>query len=149
MNKLNFPEFDFNIQTESGIEKIFDTVRKKYVALTPEEWVRQHVIRYLTECKNYPKELLQVEGSIKVGRMKKRCDLIAYNKQLQPILLVECKRDDVEINQKVFDQICRYNLKLGVPTMLITNGINHCCFEINSQTLQVQFLQEIPDFEKC
>ena len=145
MQQLNFPSFDFQIISESGETKIFDTIRKKYVQLTPEEWVRQHVVRYLIENKGYPQMLIQVEGSIKVGKMNKRCDVIAYNKQMQPILLVECKRSDVELTQEVFDQIFRYNLRLGVSKMFVTNGIKHYCISVLGE--KVEFLSDVPYFE--
>ena len=145
MQQLNFPVFDFQIISESGEEKIFDIIRKKYVQLTPEEWVRQHAVRYLIENKGYPRTLIQIEGSIKVGKMNKRCDIIAYNKQMQPMLLVECKRPEVELNQEVFDQIFRYNISLGVPKLFVTNGKSHYCFSVSGE--KVTFLNDIPYFE--
>ena len=145
--KLNFPEYTFSVRQTDGKAEIFDVVRKKFVALTPEEWVRQNLIHYLNECKKYPIGLFQVEGSITVNSMPKRCDIIVYNNSLKPLLLVECKKPSVVLNQKIFDQATLYNLSLEVPYILITNGLKHSCFSMNRKEGKVQYHSEIPDWD--
>ncbi len=148
MQKLNLPEFDFNIRQKSNCLEIFDPLRRKYVILSPEEWVRQNLLAYLIRHKNIPEGYIQVEGSIQVGNLKKRCDIIVYNKNHCPVLLVECKETKTSISQKTFDQICRYNIALQVPYLLITNGIEHYCFSINIEEQGYNFLDYIPDWDE-
>jgi type I site-specific restriction endonuclease len=143
--KLNFPSFPFRTRRNNEKYEIFDVVRKKYVALTPEEWVRQHVISYLHLCKEYPIELMQVEGQIMVNNQPKRCDIVIYNKNFEPALLVECKQPLVNINQKTFDQACRYNLILDVPYLFITNGLQHYCFSLVKEEKRFEYHKELPD----
>lgn len=113
--------------------EVLDIVRKKYVAFTPEENVRQHVIHALHHVLGYPLELLQVEGAITLNGMTRRCDIVVYNKQVNPIMIVECKKPDVPINQKVLDQACRYNMVLQVPYIFLTNGVQHLVLKDNRQ----------------
>lgn len=145
--KLNFPEYTFSVRQTDGKAEIFDVVRKKYVALTPEEWVRQNLILYLHNEKKYPLELVLVEGSITVNSKPRRCDVVVYDKSLKPLLLAECKKPAVTLSQKTFDQATLYNLTLEVPYMLITNGLLHSCFSHNRETGKVQYHSEIPDWE--
>lgn len=138
--ELNFPEFPLSIrQTFSG-EEIFDIIRKQYVALTPEEWVRQHCLHLLANT--YPKELIAVEGSLKVNRMNKRFDILVYDKELKPFLLVECKRTEVEITQKTIDQVLAYNHTLNAPNVFLTNGLSH--FILAKQGNNYSFQSNLP-----
>ncbi|MDX5319850.1 MAG: type I restriction enzyme HsdR N-terminal domain-containing protein [Bacteroidota bacterium] len=122
--KLNFPEFSFKLQEGPRKKMIFDVVRKKFIVLTPEEWVRQHVVHFLIQEKNYPPALLAVESAIQFQGMMRRCDLIAYAGNY-PYLLVECKAPHVALSKEVVAQIARYQSVLKVPALLITNGLNH------------------------
>ena len=142
---LNFPPFGLRIAKRNGRNEIFDPVRKRYVALTPEEWVRQHVIAYLHCCKHYPLELMKVEGSINIGGLSRRCDVVVYSTALEPILLVECKQPMVELSQKTFDQAARYNLVLNVPYLFITNGLTHCCYSIDKNKQEIIYHPDLPE----
>ena len=146
LSRLNFPEYQFSLRQNGGKTEVFDIARKKFVALTSEEWVRQHVIHYLHNEKKCPLELVQVEGSITVNSLPKRCDIIVYDKLTRPSLLVECKKTDVKIQQKTFDQALVYNLVLNVPYILITNGLQHVCFSFDKTAGHVVFHNEIPDW---
>jgi hypothetical protein len=149
MHNLNFPEFKFNIKTTKRGHEIFDIVRKKYILLTEEEWVRQHCIHYLINFKNYPLTLLSVEKSLIVNGMNRRTDIVVYGKNdTLPKLIVECKAPHIELNNNVFDQIAQYNLPLKVEYLLVTNGINHYMCKINFDNLSFNFLDEIPDYFK-
>lgn len=145
--KLNFPEFIFRIRENESRPEIFDEVRKKWVALSPEEWVRQHVLRWLMEVKKYPASLLAVEKSIEVNGLSKRCDIVFFTRNLQPYLLVECKAPEVSVTQAVFDQAARYNLSLGAELFLITNGLNHYCCRSNHEEAVYDFLRELPEYQ--
>lgn len=123
--------------------EVLDIVRKKYVAFTPEENVRQHVIHALHHVLGYPLELLQVEGAITLNGMTRRCDIVVYNKQVNPIMIVECKKPDVPINQKVLDQACRYNMVLQVPYIFLTNGVQHLVLRDNRQIPSLPSWEEL------
>lgn len=125
----------------SGNE-VLDIVRRKYVAFTPEENVRQHVIHALHHVLGYPLELLQVEGAITLNGMTRRCDIVVYDKQVRPVMIIECKKPDVPINQKVLDQACRYNRVLQVPYLYLTNGLQHLVLKGNRQ------LSSLPSWEE-
>ncbi len=147
MHKLNLPEYDFSIRNGQNVIEIFDGIRKKYVALTPEEWVRQNFIRYLIEERDYPKSLMAIEKELIVNKLKKRCDIVVYNRQLIPILIVECKAFNVKINQQAFDQAARYNLSLNVKNLIITNGLSHYCCLIEENKEAYTFIKDIPNFK--
>ncbi|MCS6818777.1 MAG: type I restriction enzyme HsdR N-terminal domain-containing protein [Chitinophagales bacterium] len=141
--KVIFPKINFKIQSYENAEKIFDFIRKKYVALTPEEWVRQHVLHYLVFCKNYPKSRMAIEYTIEINKLTKRCDVLAYDRNDKPFLLVECKAENSTINEKVLDQIISYNIGLNVRYLWISNGRYNFCFD----TAQgCKLLNEIPDY---
>jgi type I site-specific restriction endonuclease len=123
MQRLNFPIYEFSVRQQDEQTQIFDPVRKRFVALTPEEWVRQHVIRYLLDQKGFPSGLLSVEGTIKLYHTKKRYDIAAFDQKGKPLLVVECKSPDTKLNPVVIDQVTRYNLTLQAPYLFITNGI--------------------------
>ncbi len=136
MKELNFPPYHFKINTTPQAKHIFDVYRRKWVILTPEEWVRQHTLRYLVEEKKYPAGLLSVEKAIKVNTLLKRCDAVFYNTARKPLLIIECKSPEVEINQNVFEQAMRYNLSLQVNYLFITNGLQHYFFKTTQQGLE-------------
>ncbi|TND02587.1 MAG: hypothetical protein FD123_4049 [Bacteroidetes bacterium] len=146
MVKLQFPEFPFRIRNSEGRRQIFDVIRKKWVVLTPEEWVRQHLATYLVETKKYPASLLAIEKTIEVNGLKKRCDILAHDKQGRPLLLAECKAPEVEITQPVFDQAARYNMTTGVEILVLSNGLRHFCCRIDHASSSYLFLPEIPEF---
>ena len=147
MLPLNLPSFPFKLQQQNGKNVIFDALRKKYVALTPEEWVRQHFIRFLTDYKGYPKGLLANEVQLVLNSTKKRCDTVLFNKDLSARMIVEYKAPHIEITQAVFDQITRYNMVLKVDYLIVSNGINHYCCRIDYNTMSYTFLPEIPDYQ--
>lgn len=146
MLDLNLPKYDFKVKSEGGKKQIFDSVRKQYVALTPEEWVRQHFIHFLHKEKRYPLSLMGVEYALQYNGMDKRADIICFKKDGKPSILVECKSTNVPISQKVFDQIARYNFNLKVPYLVVTNGLEHFCCEMNYAENSYRFLEEIPFF---
>jgi hypothetical protein len=141
---LNFPTYELRIQEENGALKIFDPARKKYVALTPEEWVRQHLIHYLNKDKGYPLGLMMVEKEFKYNKLSKRADIVVCDRTGVPLLMVECKSPGVEITQGVFDQAVRYNLIMDVQLMVLSNGISHFCFQLDKATKTYLALTEIP-----
>ena len=127
-------------------EQIFCEWRKRWVRLTPEEWVRQHFIRFLTDYKGYPKGLLANEVQLPLNGTKKRCDTVLFNKDLSARMIVEYKAPNIEITQAVFDQITRYNMVLKVEYLIVSNGMRHYCCKIDYNTLQYTFLPDIPAF---
>jgi hypothetical protein len=147
---LNFPEYDFRIRrSESGqSSEIFDIVRKKFVALTPEEWVRQHLLHFMVDDKKYPASLLAVEKELFVAGIKKRTDVIVYSRKAEPLMIAECKSPDVTLNQNSFDQAARYNMNVGVSWLLLTNGLVHYCCRINFDKKKYEVEDEIPEYEK-
>jgi hypothetical protein len=148
MHKLNFPEFDFLVRFVGSRAEIYDPVRRKYIALTPEEWVRQHLIAYLSQTKGYSTVLFGVEKQITLNQLSKRFDLVLFNRDGTPLLLAECKAPSVEITEKVFDQAARYNLKLNAQYFLITNGLNHFYCRLDYEKRQYIFIEEIPSFSE-
>ena len=148
MFRLNLPQYEIKITEKDGKRMIFDFLRRKYVALTPEEWVRQHFTHYLVEHKGYPKGLLGNEIELQIGDKRLRCDSILYNKVAQPQMIIEYKAPTVPLQQKVFDQISAYNLLLRVDYLLISNGKEHYCCKMDYEHRKYIFLQDIPDYEK-
>ena len=145
---LNFPAFDFRTKAEVNRTLIFDSIRKKYVALTPEEWVRQHLIHYIIYEKNYSASLISVETPLKYANMDKRSDVLVYDRNGQPLMLAECKAPEVAITQKVFEQIAIYNLTIHAPCLMVTNGLQHYCLAAASENSPACFLNEIPVYEE-
>ena len=131
MLALNLPGFAPKVAEKDGKRTIFDPVRQKYVALTPEEWVRQHFVNYLITRKSYPKELLANEVLVKLNGTSKRCDTVAYSRFLEPLVIVEYKAPHINITNTVFDQIARYNMVLRVEYLIVSNGLNHYCCKID------------------
>lgn len=144
--ELNFPFSKFKIKEENGKLYIFDDARKKFVALTPEEWVRQNCLHYLRDQKKFPISLLAVEKGISINNLNLRYDIVAYSKKAKPILLVECKAPEIKISQSTFDQIAVYNLELKVPFLLVTNGLQHFCCIADFESKKFRFLNEIPEY---
>ena len=147
MEKLNFPVFSLHIKSRENKHFIFDLVRKKWLVLTPEEWVRQHCIHYLINEKGYPLGLIQVEKKLKVNKLEKRYDIVIFNKEGAINLLVECKRTNVPITQKTFDQIAQYNLTLNSKYLMITNGLDHYYCQMDFKQKRYIFLKDLPLFK--
>lgn len=145
MSELSLPGFDYKVKKQNGTVMIFDIVRKKYVVLTPEEWVRQHVVHYLVEKKGYALSLIAVEREIELYGLRRRFDIVVFDRTGNPWLLVECKAPTVALSQKVFDQVFRYNLTLAAPFVAITNGVRHFC-GYPEQGSGFRFLDDFPDF---
>ncbi len=143
MTNVVFGNYNFRQKPAGEVHHIFDVVRNKFVALTPEEWVRQHIIHYLIYDKKYPKSLLAVEKEIVLNGLRKRCDVVAYNRTGKPFLLIECKAHDVNLNQDVVMQILQYNQKLNVPFLWISNGVTNYCFDTKRGGLM---LDEVPEY---
>ncbi len=144
---LNFPDFKFNIRDERGHKEIFDPIRRKYVALGPEELVRQNMTRYLTECKHYPLSRLANEVSITINGMNKRCDTLVYSASLSPLLIIEYKAPSIILSQEVFDQILTYNSVLQVPFLLVSNGLQHIFCQILPNN-EVRFFPDIVPYNE-
>ncbi len=144
--ELNLPKHDFRIKNKDNQLYIFDSIRKKYYVLTPEEWVRQHFVWFLISEKQYPKGRIGIEVPVKINGMTKRVDILFYDQQGQPELMVECKRPSVLITQETFDQIARYNRSLKVKTLIVTNGLQHYCCEMDHENTRYSFLEEIPKY---
>ncbi len=143
---IHFPEFDFKVKTENGKRLIFDKARKKYVAITPEEWVRQHILHYLIDVKRYPVGFISVEHAIAVNNMQKRCDIVVFDKRFRPALIVECKQPEIALAQNIFDQAGRYNLTLQVPYLAITNGTDNMAAQLDLKTGRIDFLEDYPEY---
>lgn len=146
MQSLNFPAYSFKIKTEEQRNYIFDNIRKRYVILTPEEWVRQHLITYLTEEKKYPASLMAVEMSLKINKMERRADIVLFSRLGKPFMIVECKAPGVKITQNAFDQAARYNMDMKVEYLVVSNGLVHYCALLNHADHSWEFLKEIPGF---
>lgn len=144
MRDLNFPKFQFRFKSSENKLFIFDEIRKKYVMLTPEEWVRQHVVHFLINVKKYPKSYINVEKIVKLNDMNKRYDIVVFDPKGNIFLLVECKEPQVEITQGVFDQIARYNSSLNAQLLMVTNGLNHYYCKLDYENKEYQFLADLP-----
>ncbi len=147
MQDLNFPKYEFKFRKKDDKLLIFDEVRKKYLVLTPEEWVRQNLIQFLIHEKQVPMGLIAIEKGLKVNTLTKRTDILVYRKDGQPGLLVECKAPTVKITQDVFEQIARYNMSLNVPLLIVSNGIRHYCCKIDFEKGMFSFMKEIPNYK--
>lgn len=144
MQQLNLPTYPAKLKKIGNELKIFDILRHKYVALTPEEWVRQNFIHFLIQYKGYNATLMANEVNLSLNGVNKRCDSVLYSASIQPRMIIEYKRPDVKITQKVFDQICRYNMALHVEYLVISNGLEHYCCKINYAAQTYTFLDDIP-----
>ena len=146
MLSLNLPSFEAKIKTQNEKKYIYDILRKRFIALTPEENVRQHFVHFLLSHKNYPAALMANEVAISLNGTKKRCDTVLYKRDLTPRLVIEYKAPTVEITQAVFDQIARYNIVLRVEYLIVSNGINHYCCKIDYANQKYVFLKDIPSY---
>ena len=146
MLELNLPPFDKKITKKDDKPFILDVIRRQHVALTPEEWVRQHFVHFLINHKGYPLSLMANEVQLKLNGMSRRCDTVVYDRMLTPRVIVEYKAPTVDITQKVFDQICRYNLVLQVDFLIVSNGLAHYCCQLDYTTRSYRFLRDIPEY---
>ncbi len=146
MQKLNFPTYSFRFKNSENKISIFDEIRKKFVILQPEEWVRQHCVHYLMTEKKYPKSLINVEKELIINDLKKRYDIVVFNPDGSIHLIVECKSVKININQDTFDQIARYNLSVNATFLMVTNGINHYYCQMDFENEAYSFLQDIPNY---
>lgn len=146
MIPLNLPpcELKTRVNPDSHLEEIFDPQRKKFVRLTPEEWVRQNFVHFLIHSLGFPQGRLQNELPIRVGKMEKRCDTVVFNKEGKPAVIIEYKAPTVRLTQKVFDQIARYDFALQVEYLLVSNGLQHYCVHLNRVLNRFEFLPELP-----
>lgn len=148
MNRLNLPSFQAHLQGTQEHLRIFDILRRRYVALTPEEWVRQNFIHYLTEHLHYPTTLLANEVKLQIGKKTLRADSVLYDTQLRPRMIIEYKAPQVNITQKVFDQIMAYNMLLHVDYLVVSNGLTHFCCKIADNDKKYLFIDHIPTYEE-
>ena len=146
MQSLNFPEFSFRFKNSENKVSIFDEIRKKFVILQPEEWVRQHCVQYLIQHKKYPKSLINVEKELKINGLKKRYDIVVFKPNGTIAIIVECKAPKITINQSTFDQIAQYNLKLNADLLMVTNGLNHYYCKMDFENEAYEFLRDIPEY---
>jgi hypothetical protein len=147
LKQLNLPEYSFRISGKEGSETIFDSLRKKYVKLTPEEWVRQNFVQYLIYEGKYPPGLIGIEVMSGFNKLRKRVDILVHNREGRPIMIVECKAPDVKIDDTVFDQVVCYNMGFKVPYLIVTNGIVHYACKIDHERNKYDFLLVIPLYE--
>ena len=148
MYRLNLPSYETKFQEKGGKQLIFDFLRRKYVALTPEEWVRQHFTHYLVEQKGYPRGLMANEMELRLGEKRLRCDTLLYNRNLQPQMIIEYKAPTIQLQQRVFDQITAYNMLLHVDYLVVSNGLQHYCCRMDYEQNTYHFLEEIPAYSE-
>jgi len=146
LQPLNLPPYPFKISDKDGLLSLFDEFRKKHIIITPEEWVRQHFVQYLINQKKYPKALIKLEGGLRLNGMAKRSDIVVFNSTGQKILMVECKAPSISIDQKVFDQVARYNMTHKVELLAVTNGLQHYYCRIDFEKGNYKFIEELPDY---
>ena len=146
MTTLNLPTFDYTLRKQSGKVFILDILRKKYLVLTQEEWVRQHFIHFLIKVHNYPRALIKVEGGLTFNSLQKRSDIVVFNRQGQPWMIVECKAPDVKLKQETIEQAAVYNHTLKARYIVITNGMIHICCEVDWQNGTTIVLTDLPAF---
>ena len=145
MKNLNLPNYTFKYKTKEQKKYIYDQIRKKYILLTPEEWVRQNFLQYLIQEKEYSPNLMTVEMGFQLHKIKYRADIVVFDRKGAPSLIVECKAPDIQISQEHFDQITRYNYELKVKFLIVTNGMKHYCASMDYTEKNYQFLKSIPD----
>lgn len=146
--KLNLPAFDVKVTVNaSGERAIYDRLRKKYVALTPEEWVRQHFVEFMIARRGYPASLMANEIGITLNGTKRRCDTVVFDRRGMPLTIVEYKSPDVAVTQKTFDQIVRYNMVLRARYLIVSNGLTHYCCAIDYDNHTYSFLADVPDYD--
>lgn len=148
MTRLNLPPFEIKLRGTKAQPQIFDILRKKYIALTPEEWVRQHFVHFLVEHKGYPAALMANEIQLKVGEKSLRADSVLYSRDLKPKMIIEYKAPHIPITQKVFDQISIYNMLLHVDYLVVSNGLQHYICKMDYNDKKYLFLEDIPDYKE-
>ena len=148
MQKLNFPSYSFRFKNNQNKIAVFDELRKKFVILTPEEWVRQHCVRFLESEKNYPLSLINVEKQLKIASLIKRYDIVVFEPEGDIQIIVECKAPSVKITQETFDQIARYNLSIQAKYLMVTNGIQHYFCQMDYENENYIFLKELPEYSR-
>ena len=148
MNQLNLPAAELQIIQRENTPYIFDILRKKYIQITPEEWVRQHFVHFLINNKAYPKSLMANEVLLHLNTMQRRCDTVVYQRDLNPCVIVEYKAPTIPITQQVFNQISRYNFVLQVDYLIVSNGLNHYCCKMDYDNKTYTFLQDIPSYSE-
>ena len=148
MLSLNLPPYATKIAVRDGKNSIWDIIRRKYVALTPEEWVRQHFVHFLVEHKGYPVSLLANEVALTLKGTSRRCDTVLYDRTLSPRMIIEYKAPHIPITQKVFDQISRYNLVFRVDYLIVSNGLSHYCFRMDYDHQSYEFLKDVPEYRE-
>ena len=146
MQKLNFPVYSFRFKNSENKVAIFDEIRKKFIILTPEEWVRQHVVQFLLEEKKYPKSLINVEKVLKINGLRKRYDVVVFNSDGSIFILIECKAPEIKIAQATFDQIARYNMTMNAQFLMVTNGLNHYFCQMDYENEKYTFLENLPNY---
>nr|WP_299033199.1 type I restriction enzyme HsdR N-terminal domain-containing protein [uncultured Tenacibaculum sp.] len=147
MQKLNLPSYTFKLKSNENKTLIFDNLRKKYVVLTPEEWVRQHFVQWLIQERNYPVSLIAIEKQLVINNLKKRTDIVVFTSDGHPNIIVECKAPHIPITQDTFDQIARYNLKLDANYLIVTNGLQHFFCMLDKENETYVFLRDIPEYK--
>lgn len=147
LTPLNFPKANLKLSRKDGVIYVWDIFRRKKLQLTPEEWVRQHILHYLIDHKNFPVNLLAAEYGIRVNQMTRRCDGVVFDRQGKPVMIIECKAPEVKINEQTLHQIAQYNFTLKVNWLVLSNGLETVTAFINSETKSVEYLKEIPFFD--
>lgn len=147
MKQLQFPTYSFRFKNSENKVAIFDEIRKKFIIITPEEWVRQHVVQFLLQDKKYPKSHINVEKLLKINDLNKRYDVVVYNPDGSILILVECKAPEIKISQHTFDQIARYNMTLNAEYLMVTNGLNHYFCKMDYESEKYDFLSELPEYQ--
>lgn len=148
MLQLNLPPYNIKVKNENGQRKVFDILRRKYLVITPEEWVRQHFIHYLIDYKGYPISLLANEIPLSIGEKVIRADSVLYDSHLRPRMIIEYKAPHIQLTQKVFDQISAYNLLLHVDYLIVSNGIDTYICKMDYEHQTYTFLPSIPDYKE-
>ena len=146
MQPLRFPSYKFRFKNSENKVAIFDEIRKKFIILTPEEWVRQHVVQFLLEEKKYPKSLINVEKVLKINGLRKRYDVVVFNSDGSIFILIECKAPEIKITQATFDQIARYNMTMNAQFLMVTNGLNHYFCQMDYENEKYTFLENLPNY---
>jgi hypothetical protein len=147
MIKLNLPEYEIKIKTECNNAYLFDIVRKKYILFSPEEWVRQNFLHYLVYEKKFPVSLISIEHYLIINKFSRRCDIVLFDNNAKPLIIVECKSPNVKISQKTFNQAAGYNMKLNVKFLILTNGLLHYCCKIETGGNNIINMLEIPSYD--
>lgn len=147
MQQLNFTSYSFRFKNSENKVSIFDEIRKKFILLTPEEWVRQHVVHFLISEKKYPKSLINVEKVLKINGLSKRYDVVVFNPNGGIFILIECKAPEIKISQQTFDQIARYNMTLNATYLMVTNGLQHYFCQMDYENEKYHFLKELPNYQ--